>query len=125
MSSDDRIYSKEHEWVMIEGNVATVGVTEYAASELGDVVFIELPEPGAQAGQGDAIGTIETVKSVEDLYCPLTGEILDINEAVLDAPELVNESPLDDGWLFKLQVSDPGELDSLLSAADYDAMIGG
>jgi len=125
MSSDDRIYSKEHEWVMIEGNVATVGVTEYAASELGDVVFIELPEPGAQAGQGDAIGTIETVKSVEDLYCPLTGEILDINEAVLDAPELVNESPLDDGWLFKLQVSDQGELDTLLSAADYDAMVGG
>ncbi len=124
MTSDDRIYTKEHEWVMIEGNVATVGVTEYAASELGDVVFIELPEPGAQAGLGDAIGTIETVKSVEDLYCPLTGEILEINEAVLDAPELVNESPLDDGWLFKLQVSDQGELDGLLSAADYDAMIG-
>jgi glycine cleavage system H protein len=125
MTSDDRIYSKEHEWVMIEGNVATVGVTEYAASELGDVVFIELPEPGSQAGQGDAIGTIETVKSVEDLYCPLTGEILEINEAVLDAPELVNESPLDDGWLFKLQFTDQGEVDTLLSAADYDAMIGG
>ena len=125
MTSDDRIYSKDHEWVMIEGNVATVGVTEYAASELGDVVFIELPEPGAQAGQGDAIGTIETVKSVEDLYCPLTGEILEINEAVLDAPELVNQAPLDDGWLFKLQFSDQSEVDTLLSAADYDAMIGG
>ena len=125
MSSDDRIYSKEHEWVMIEGNIATVGVTEYAAAELGDVVFIELPEPGAQAGQGDAVGTIETVKSVEDLYCPLTGEIMEINEGVLDAPELVNESPLDDGWLFKLQFSDQSELDQLLSAADYDAMIGG
>ncbi|MBU0742820.1 glycine cleavage system protein GcvH [bacterium] len=125
MTSDDRIYSKEHEWVMIESNIATVGVTEYAATELGDVVFIELPEPGAQVGQGDAVGTIETVKSVEDLYCPLTGEIVEINEAVLDAPELVNESPLDDGWLFKLQFSDHGELDNLLSAADYDAMIGG
>jgi len=125
MTSDDRIYSKEHEWVMIEGNIATIGVTEYAATELGDVVFIELPEPGAQAGQGDAVGTIETVKSVEDLYCPLTGEVVEINESVLDAPELVNESPLDDGWLFKLQVSDQGEADTLLSAADYDALIGG
>ena len=124
MTSDDRIYSKEHEWVMVEGNIANVGVTEYAATELGDVVFIELPEPGAQVGQGDVVGTIETVKSVEDLYCPLTGEIVEINEEVLEAPELVNESPLDDGWLFKLQVSDQGELDGLLSAADYDAMIG-
>ncbi len=124
MTSDDRIYSKEHEWVMVEGNIANVGVTEYAATELGDVVFIELPEPGAQVGQGDVVGTIETVKSVEDLYCPLTGEIVEINEEVLEAPELVNESPLDDGWLFKLQVSDQGELDQLLSAADYDALIG-
>ncbi len=125
MSSDDRIYSKEHEWVMVEGNVATVGVSEYAASELGDVVFLELPEPGAQVGLGDAIGTIETVKSVEDLYSPLTGEIVEINEAILDAPELVNESPMDDGWLFKMQISDSSEIDQLLSAADYDAMIGG
>ena len=125
MSSDDRIYTKEHEWVMVEGNVAVVGVSEYAASELGDVVFLELPEPGAQMGQGDAIGTIETVKSVEDLYSPLTGEVLEINEAILDAPELVNESPMDDGWLFKMQISDMSEIDQLLSAADYDALIGG
>jgi glycine cleavage system H protein len=125
MSSDDRIYTKEHEWVMVEGNTATIGVSEYAAAELGDVVFLELPEPGAQMGQGDVIGTIETVKSVEDLYAPLTGEVVEINEAVLDEPELVNNSPMDDGWLFRMQVTDPSEIDQLLSAADYDALTGG
>jgi len=125
MSSDDRIYTKEHEWVMVEGNTATIGVSEYAATELGDVVFLELPEPGAQMGQGDVVGTIETVKSVEDLYAPLTGEVLEINEAILDEPELVNNSPMDDGWLFRMQIADSSEIDQLLSAADYDALIGG
>ncbi len=125
MSSDDRIYTKEHEWVMVEGNTATIGVSEYAATELGDVVFLELPEPGAQMGQGDVVGTIETVKSVEDLYAPLTGEVVEINEAILDEPELVNSSPMDDGWLFKMQIADSSEIDQLLSAADYDALIGG
>jgi len=125
MSSDDRIYTKEHEWVMVEGNTATIGVSEYAATELGDVVFLELPEPGAQMGQGDVVGTIETVKSVEDLYAPLTGEVLEVNEAILDEPELVNNSPMDDGWLFRMQIADSSEIDQLLSAADYDALIGG
>ncbi len=124
MASDDRVYTKEHEWVMVDGDVATVGVSEYAAQELGDVVFLELPEPGADIGRGDAVGTIETVKSVEDLYAPLTGEIVEINEAVLDAPELVNEKPMDDGWLFSMRLTDTSELDELLSAADYDALIG-
>lgn len=125
MASDDRVYTKEHEWVMVDGDVATVGVSDYAASELGDVVFLELPEPGSDIGQGDAVGTIETVKSVEDLYAPLSGEVIEINEAVLDAPELVNGSPMEDGWLFRLRVTDASELDALLSAADYDALIGG
>jgi len=125
MSSDDRIYTKEHEWVMVEGNTATIGVSEYAATELGDVVFLELPEPGAQMGQGDVVGTIETVKSVEDLYAPLTGEVLEINEAILDEPELLNNSSMDDGWLFRMQIADSSEIDQLLSAADYDALIGG
>ncbi len=125
MSSDDRIYTKEHEWVMVEGNTATIGVSEYAAAELGDVVFLELPEPGAQMGQGDVVGTIETVKSVEDLYAPLTGEVVEINEAILDEPELVNNSPMDDGWLFRMQMADSSEIDQLLSAADYDALVGG
>ena len=125
MASDDRVYTKEHEWVMVDGDVAVVGVSDYAATELGDVVFIELPEPGARIGQGDAVGTIETVKSVEDLYAPISGEVLEINEAVLDAPEVVNESPMDDGWLFRVQVEDASEVDALLSAAEYDALIGG
>jgi glycine cleavage system H protein len=125
MSADDRLYTKDHEWVLVEGNTATVGVTEYAAAEMGDVVFLELPEPGARVGQGDAVGTIETVKSVEDLYSPLSGEVTEINEAVLDAPETVNQSPLDEGWLFRLEVNDESEAEGLMTAADYDAMIGG
>ena len=125
MVADDRKYTKEHEWVMIDGDIATIGVTDYAASEMGDVVFLELPEPGDSVDLGDAVGTIETVKSVEDLFCPLTGEIAEVNEAVLDAPELVNQDPLTEGWLFKLKISDSAELDSLLSAAQYDTLIGG
>jgi glycine cleavage system H protein len=123
--ADDRKYTKEHEWVMSDGDSATIGVTEYAASEMGDVVFLELPEPGDGVGAGDAVGTIETVKSVEDLYCPVTGEITEVNEAVLDAPELVNQDPLNGGWLFKLKITDAAQMDALLSASDYDALIGG
>lgn len=125
MVADDRKYTQEHEWVMVEGDVATVGVTEYAASEMGDVVFLELPEPGDAVGQGDAVGTIETVKSVEDLFSPLSGEVSEVNDAVLDAPELMNQDPLDAGWLYKMKVSDPSQVEKLLSAKDYDALIGG
>lgn len=125
MAADDRKYTKEHEWVMIEGDVATVGVTDYAAGELGDVVFLELPEAGSPVTQGDAVGTIETVKSVEDLYSPVTGEVTEVNEAVLDAPETVNAAPMDAGWLFKVRLGDEAGLDELLSADEYQALIGG
>ena len=118
MVIDDRKYTKEHEWVMI-------GVTEYAASELGDVVFIEMPEAGNDVAAGDAVGTIETVKSVEDLYCPVTGEVAEVNETILDAPETVNQSPLEDGWLFKVTLTDKSEIDELLDAAAYQTLIGG
>jgi len=121
----DLRYSKEHEWVAIDGDIATIGVTEYAAGEMGDVVFMELPEEGSDVSKGDPVGTIETVKSVEDLYCPLTGEITEINEGVLDAPELVNQDPLEDGWLFKVKLGDSSELDSLLDAPGYNELIGG
>ena len=120
----DRKYTQEHEWVLAEGDEVLVGVTEYAAKELGDVVFLELPEPGDAVEQGASIGTIETVKSVEDLYSPVTGEVSEVNEAVLDAPETVNQSPLDEGWLFKVKMGNPAELDGLLDEAGYEDLIG-
>jgi len=125
MVADDRRYTKSHEWVMVDGDVATVGVTEYAAHELGDVVFLDLPETGNEVARGDAVGTIETVKAVEDLYTPVSGEVVETNQAVVDSPELVNNDPLDAGWLIRVRLSDTAELDQLLSAAEYDALLGG
>ncbi len=125
MVADDRRYTKSHEWVMVDGDVATVGVTEYAASELGDVVFLDLPEAGTEITAGDAVGTIETVKAVEDLYTPVSGEVTEVNSAVVDHPELVNNDPLDAGWLVKVKLVEPGELDGLLSASAYEALLGG
>jgi glycine cleavage system H protein len=125
MVADDRRYTKSHEWVMVDGGVATVGVTEYAASELGDVVFLDLPEPGTEITAGDAVGTIETVKAVEDLYSPVSGEVTEINNAVVDHPELVNNDPLDAGWLMRVRLIEPGEVDGLLSAGAYESLLGG
>jgi glycine cleavage system H protein len=125
MVPDDRKYTQEHEWIQIEGDVATVGVTDYAANELGDVVFVELPENGDEFSQGDTVGTIESVKAVADLFLPVSGEIVAINDAVVDSPELVNSNPLDDGWLLKVKLGDASELDSLLDAAGYQDLIGG
>jgi len=125
MVADDRKYTKSHEWVMVEGDVATVGVTEYAAAELGDVVFLDLPEPGSEIIHGEPIGTIETVKAVEDLYSPVSGEVLEVNQAVVDTPELVNNDPLEAGWLMKVRLAGRGELDDLLSAAEYETLLGG
>ncbi len=125
MVPDDRKYSQEHEWVQLDGDVAIVGVTDYAANELGDIVFVELPETGEEFSQGDTAGTIESVKAVADLFLPVSGEIVAINEAVVDSPELVNNSPMDDGWLVKIRLSDTAELDALMDAAAYQDLIGG
>ena len=125
MVPDDRKYSQEHEWVQIEGDTGVVGVTDFAASELGDVVFVELPEPGSEFSQGDTVGTIESVKAVADLYLPISGEIVEVNQDVVDSPELVNKDPMDGGWLLKVKLSDPGELDQLLYAAGYSELTGG
>ena len=125
MVPDDRKYTQEHEWVLIEGDTGTIGVTDYAAGEMGDVVFVELPEPGSEFSQGDTVGTIESVKAVADLYLPLSGEILEINDAVVDSPELLNSSPLDDGWLMKVRIADPAELEQLMDAAAYSELTGG
>lgn len=129
MVPDDRMYTDEHEWVRIEDEngeqIGRVGVTDFAASELGDVVFVELPEVGSEYSQKDPVGTIESVKAVADLFLPVSGEIVAVNEAVVDNPELVNSDPLEEGWLVKVRLAETGELESLLDAAAYDALLEG
>ena len=125
MVPDDRKYSQEHEWILVEGDTATIGVTDHAASELGDIVFVELPEVGMEVNQNDVAGTIESVKAVADLFVPVGGEVVAVNEAVADSPELVNTSPLEDGWLMKIKLADPSEVDNLLTAAGYEELLGG
>ena len=116
----DLQYTKTHEWVRREGDTATVGITDHAQDELGDVVFIELPEEGSSFGAGDAFGTIESVKAVSDLYAPVGGEVVEVNSALEDAPEKVNEDPYGDGWIIRLRVSGEG---SLLSAEEYEKVL--
>jgi len=125
MVPDDRKYTQEHEWVQLDGEVATVGVTDFAANELGDIVFVELPEVGSEFSQGDTIGTIESVKAVADLFLPVSGEVVEINETVADSPELVNSDAMDDGWLFKVKLSEVAEMDQLMDAAAYGELTGG
>ena len=116
----DLQYTKTHEWVRREGDTATVGITDHAQDELGDVVFIELPEEGASFGTGDAFGTIESVKAVSDLYSPVGGEVVEVNEVLNDAPEKVNEDPYGEGWFIRLRVSGEG---NLLSAEEYEKVL--
>ena len=118
---EDLQYTKTHEWVRREGEEVTVGITEHAQDELGDVVFVELPERGATLAAGDSFGVVESVKAVSDLYAPVGGEVADINEALNDAPEKINEDPYGDGWILKLRVS--GEEDELLSAEEYEKLL--
>ncbi len=125
MVPDDRKYTQEHEWVQIEDGIGTIGVTDFAANELGDVVFVELPEPGSEFSQGDTVGTIESVKAVADIYLPVSGEIVAINEAVVDSPELINSDPLDEGWMIKVRLSEATEVDQLMDAAAYGELLGG
>jgi len=125
MVPDDRKYTQEHEWILIEDGVGMIGVTDFAAGELGDIVFVELPDPGSEFSQGDTVGTIESVKAVADLYLPVSGEIVEINETVVDTPELVNSDPMDEGWLFKVKLSDTSEIDQLMDAAAYGELLGG
>jgi glycine cleavage system H protein len=119
----DLKYTKSHEWVKIEGDVVVTGITDYAQSELGDVVFIDINE-GVEAQIEDPIGTIEAVKTVADVFSPVTGKVIEINNKVKDSPETVNKDPYGEGWLAKISVKIPAELDSLLDAAAYKALIG-
>lgn len=112
-------YTEEHEWVLIEDDIATVGITDFAQDALGDVVFVELPEEGASAEAGKSFGVVESVKAVSDIYAPITGEIVEVNEELPDTPEMVNSSPYEDGWMIKIKIADPAELDDLLDAEAY------
>ena len=118
----DLRYTKEHEWVSIDDGVATVGITDYAQGELGDIVFVELPEVGDEVEELESFGTIEAVKTVSELYSPVTGTVEEINEALEDKPELINEDPYGDGWMIKVKISEMNE-EELLSAKDYKDMI--
>jgi glycine cleavage system H protein len=116
---DDYRYLESHEWVRIEDGTATVGITDFAQDELGDIVFVELPEEGDDLSQEDAFGVIESIKAVSDLYAPVSGEVVERNEELFDAPELVNEEPFDGGWMLEVELDDEGELEELLDAGGY------
>jgi len=122
-SPDDRNYSKEHEWLKIDGDAATIGITDYAQQQLGDVVYVDLPEPGATIAQFEKMGEIESVKAVSDLFTPASGEVLEVNQAVVEEPEVVNSDPHGAGWLLRVRLTDASEAGKLLSAAEYDAFV--
>ena len=121
---DDLKYTNEHEWIRVEGDVVVVGVTDFAQGELGDVVFIEVETEGETLARGETFGTIEAVKTVSDLYMPLDGKVTEFNQALEDTPELVNSKPFGEGWMVRIKISDPSQLDDLLSAEDYRVLIG-
>lgn len=116
-------YSKEHEWVSLDGSRAKVGITDHAQSELGDVVFVELPAVGTQVKKGETLGTVESVKAVSDIYAPLTGKVVEANDALEAAPETVNNDPHGEGWLVVLEVSDQSEVETLLDADGYQKLV--
>ncbi|HEX9424063.1 MAG TPA: glycine cleavage system protein GcvH [Pyrinomonadaceae bacterium] len=117
---DDLHYSKDHEWVRVEGSVSVVGITDYAQNSLGDVVYVELPKVSDEFAANESFGSVESVKAVSEVFSPVSGEIVAINEALADTPEKVNEDPYYEGWMIRVQMSNPGEVDSLLTAAEYE-----
>ena len=119
----DRVYSKEHEWVLVDGDVATIGISDFAQDQLGEVVYVDLPGEGDVLASGDSFGEIESVKSVSELFAPVSGEIVAINSALGDSPETVNSDPHGEGWMIKIRLEDASQVDALLSAEDYDAFI--
>lgn len=121
---DDLKYTKEHEWVRVEGQTATVGVSDYAQRQLGDVVFIELPQVGAQLEQMKSFGVIEAVKAVSDLFSPVSGEVTEVNSKLESQSNLINSDPYGEGWIIKAKIKNPAELDALLAPADYKKLVG-
>ncbi len=120
---EDLKYSKEHEWVLVEDNVATVGITDYAQDQLGDIVFVELPGVGDKVSKEDAFGVVESVKAVSDIYAPVSGKVLEVNDDLPENPEMVNEDPYGDGWMIKIEMNDPEELQDLMTAAEYEEYV--
>ena len=123
MLPDDRKYSKEHEWIKVDSGRGTVGITDYAQKQLGDVVYVELPEVGAELAPMQVFGTIESVKAVSELYCPVSGEVVETNQTVVDKPELVNSDPYGEAWLLVVKISNPADLESLMSASEYQTYL--
>ena len=123
MSIPDNLkYTKDHEWVKVDGEIAIVGITDFAQKELGDIVYIEVETEGETLDQNDVFGTVEAVKTVADLFMPLSGEVIEVNESLEDEPELVNTDPFGDGWIIKIKLNNPSEVDSLLSPEDYSSL---
>jgi len=116
-------YSKEHEWAAVDDNIATIGITDYAQEQLGDIVYVELPEAGTQVTKDDKFGVIESVKAVSDVYSPVTGTVVAVNTGLPNSPETVNEEPYGDGWMIRVELSDPEELKDLMTAAEYEKFI--
>jgi glycine cleavage system H protein len=122
MAPSELRYTKDHEWVRVDGDVATVGITDFAASQLGDVVFVDLPSVGAEVQQFGTFGVVESVKAVSDLYAPISGEVKDVNAQLASGPELVNSDPFGEGWMIRVKVTDPKQLEGLLDASAYEAL---
>ena len=120
-----RYFTDEHEWIDVEGEIATVGITDYAQEQLGDIVFIELPAEGAKFDKGDDAAVVESVKAASDVYAPISGEVIEANGALEDEPALVNSDPEEDGWFFKLRIADPSELEGLMNEAAYRKFVDG
>jgi len=120
---ENLLYTKDHEWILIEGEFGTVGITDHAQHELGDVVFVELPKAGDAFELGQPFGSVESVKAVSEIFCPISGEVTEVNKTVSERPEIVNSDPYDDGWMIRLKIRDPKERDQLLTAAEYDAWV--
>jgi len=123
MYPEDFRYTREHEWVKVEGALGVVGITDHAQHALGDIVYVELPQVGAQAEQGKPLGTVESVKAVSEIYAPVSGEIVEVNQALAQSPELLNRDPHGAAWLAKIRLSNPAELESLLTAEQYRALL--
>jgi len=120
---EDLKYTEEHEWVLLEGELVSIGISDFAQDQLGDVVFVELPEVGDRVEIGKAFGVVESVKAVSDIYAPLAGEVVEVNVDLPDSPELINTSPYEDGWMIRIKPDDPAELDDLMDASAYQAFI--
>lgn len=120
MYPEENLYTKDHEWLLVQGEIATIGITDYAQHELGDIVYVDLPEVGDTFDASEPFGSVESVKAVSEVFCPVGGEVIEVNGKLADSPELVNESPHQKAWMIKLRISNPDELRELLSAEEYE-----